>query len=69
MSEPIVQAYAGESGEVGAFPKTMIPMGRMGSEQDMAGTLLYLASRAGAYTNGDIIVLDGGRLGTFPSVN
>lgn len=68
MSEPIVKAYAGDSGEA-AFPKTMIPMGRMGSEQDMAGTLLYLASRAGAYTNGDVIVLDGGRLGTFPSVN
>ena len=47
----------------------MIPMGRMGSEEDMAGTLLYYASRAGAYTNGDVIVVDGGRLNTFPCVN
>ncbi|RYP08782.1 hypothetical protein DL764_001693 [Monosporascus ibericus] len=40
---------------------------RPGDEQDMAGAILYLASRAGAYCNGAVIVSDGGRLGTFPS--
>ncbi|KAG9251255.1 uncharacterized protein F5Z01DRAFT_288502 [Emericellopsis atlantica] len=69
MSEPIVKRYAGSSGTPGAVPTSMIPMGRMGSEEDMAGTLLYYASRAGAYTNGDVIVVDGGRLNTFPCVN
>lgn len=39
----------------------------MGDAQDMAGTVLYLVSRAGAYLNGNVTVLDGGRLGTFPS--
>ncbi|MDP1931735.1 MAG: SDR family oxidoreductase [Gammaproteobacteria bacterium] len=36
------------------------PLGRIGSPADIAGTLLYLASRAGAYTNGAIIPVDGG---------
>ncbi|RYP43366.1 hypothetical protein DL768_009960 [Monosporascus sp. mg162] len=40
---------------------------RPGDEQDMAGAILYLASRAGAYCNGAVIVSDGGRLGNFPS--
>lgn len=46
--------------------KTVVPLGRMGDEQDMGGQILYLASRAGAYCNGNIIVVDGGRLTTFP---
>lgn len=68
MSEPIVKAYAGESGEPGAIPREMVPMGRMGDEKDMGGTILYLASRGGAYTNGDVLIVDGGRLGNFPSL-
>lgn len=69
MSAPVVKTYSGESGGPGALPTTMVPLGRMGDEKDMGGTLLYLASRAGAYTNGEVVNLDGGRLGTFPSVN
>ncbi len=37
-----------------------VPMGRVGRPEDMAGTLLYLAGRAGAYTTGAIVPLDGG---------
>lgn len=36
------------------------PQGRIGTPQDMAGLAIFLASRAGAYTNGCIIPLDGG---------
>lgn len=49
------------SGE-GAFERSFLPAGRLGDEQDMGGTVLYLVSRAGAYCNGLILVVDGGRL-------
>ncbi|BGP30548.1 hypothetical protein JCM10296v2_002303 [Rhodotorula toruloides] len=44
-----------------------VPAGRAGSEEDMGGTFLYLASRAGQYTNGVILPVDGGTLSTNPS--
>ncbi|KAH7020867.1 uncharacterized protein B0I36DRAFT_376998 [Microdochium trichocladiopsis] len=59
MSAPIIAK--------GGIGRDMIPLMRPGDEQDMAGTILYLASRAGAYCNGTVILSDGGRLGTFPS--
>lgn len=37
-----------------------IPRGRSGEAEDIAGTALYLCSRAGAWTCGHTIVLDGG---------
>ncbi|WP_368070982.1 SDR family oxidoreductase [Nitriliruptor sp.] len=37
-----------------------IPRGRLGEVEDLAGTLIYLASRAGAYTTGAIVPVDGG---------
>ena len=70
MAAPIVQAAGGsmEGGSVIPVDNRVVPLGRMGDEADMAGQILYLASRAGAYLNGNTIVVDGGRLGTFPSV-
>ncbi|KAG2184363.1 hypothetical protein INT43_000272 [Umbelopsis isabellina] len=37
-----------------------VPVGRIGSPEDIAGTAIYLSSRAGQYTNGAVIVVDGG---------
>lgn len=37
-----------------------IPLGRIGTPQDVAGSCLFLSSRAGAYVNGATITLDGG---------
>ncbi|KAL1899791.1 hypothetical protein Sste5346_002657 [Sporothrix stenoceras] len=48
--------------------KEHVPLGRIGDQQDMAGTILYLVSRAGAFLNGNVVLLDGGRLGTFPGM-
>ncbi|KAM5467959.1 hypothetical protein MauCBS54593_005241 [Microsporum audouinii] len=37
-----------------------IPLGRIGTPQDVAGACLFLSSRAGAYINGSTITVDGG---------
>lgn len=37
-----------------------IPAGRIGSEEDMAGTAIFLASRAGDYVMGSAVTVDGG---------
>ncbi|CUS15276.1 unnamed protein product [Tuber aestivum] len=40
--------------------ESAIPLHRIGAPQDVAGTCLFLASRAGAYVNGATITVDGG---------
>ncbi|KAI8084525.1 uncharacterized protein BX664DRAFT_337184 [Halteromyces radiatus] len=39
-----------------------IPTSRVGSPEDIAGTCLYLSSRAGQYTTGAVFPVDGGSL-------
>ncbi|KAF2434350.1 NAD(P)-binding protein [Tothia fuscella] len=66
-SEISAGLLAGKGGtEEGSFPQSFIPAERTGDEQDMAGTILYMASRAGAYCNALILVIDGGRLTLLP---
>ncbi len=36
------------------------PLGRWGEPDDLAGTVIYLASEASAYVNGHLLVVDGG---------
>jgi len=43
------------------------PSRRNGAPEDVAGTALFLSSRAGAYVNGATIALDGGHLVSMPS--
>lgn len=38
-----------------------VPMGRLGRADDIAGALLFLTGRSGAYTSGAIIPVDGGQ--------
>jgi NAD(P)-dependent dehydrogenase (short-subunit alcohol dehydrogenase family) len=40
-----------------------VPLGRIGTPEDIVGTTLFLASRAGAYLTGTVIPLDGGITG------
>jgi NAD(P)-dependent dehydrogenase (short-subunit alcohol dehydrogenase family) len=40
-----------------------VPLGRIGSPDDIAGLTLFLASRAGSYMTGTVIPLDGGITG------
>jgi 3-oxoacyl-[acyl-carrier protein] reductase len=51
-----------------AFPEMLaeelrrVPMGRMGTPDDVAGAVLYLCSRAAAYVTGSVLAVDGGYL-------
>ncbi|QSZ36120.1 hypothetical protein DSL72_007245 [Monilinia vaccinii-corymbosi] len=51
----------------GVFTRDQIPLKRVGTEEDMAGCTLFLASKAGAYCTSALIVIDGGRLSIMPS--
>jgi NAD(P)-dependent dehydrogenase (short-subunit alcohol dehydrogenase family) len=51
----------------GSVPKEIIPLTRAGTEQDIAGVILWMAGTAGGYLNGNIVVTDGGRLGSMPA--
>ncbi len=48
--------------EAGTAIKREIPMGRFGNAGDLDGALLLLASDAGSYITGAIIVVDGGQV-------
>jgi 2-deoxy-D-gluconate 3-dehydrogenase len=37
-----------------------VPAGRIGTDEDMAGTAVFLASRAGDYVVGSTVTVDGG---------
>ncbi|KAH7131696.1 short-chain dehydrogenase [Dactylonectria estremocensis] len=39
-----------------------IPARRFGGDEEMTGAILYLTSRSGSYSNGSILITDGGRL-------
>ncbi|KAI9883889.1 MAG: transcriptional repressor general negative regulator of transcription subunit 4 [Watsoniomyces obsoletus] len=52
----------------GSMPKEWLSSQRAGSELDMAGTILYMASRAGGYIDGSDLLVDGGRLSTVPAI-
>ncbi|KAJ5116232.1 hypothetical protein N7456_000580 [Penicillium angulare] len=39
-----------------------IPARRFGGDEEMTGAILYMASRAGSYSNGLVLTTDGGRL-------
>lgn len=69
MSAPIVKGYGGDpaSGESVAVDRAAVPLGRTGDEKEMIGTVLWMVSAAGAYCNGNVVVVDGGRLGTQPT--
>lgn len=52
-------AYIMPGGDTSGISQ-FIPIGRPGSPSDIVGTVVYLAARAGAYTTGAIIKVDGG---------
>ncbi|CAG8643727.1 14523_t:CDS:2 [Funneliformis mosseae] len=46
----------------GEIISSEVPLGRIGAAEDIAGTAIYLSSKAGAFTNGATITVDGGMI-------
>jgi NAD(P)-dependent dehydrogenase (short-subunit alcohol dehydrogenase family) len=47
--------------------EAVIPLGRVGRPEEIGGTVVYLASRAGAFTTGTVLAVDGGITGCTSS--
>lgn len=62
-----VEGHKEDFADAHAMPQDRCPAERTGSEQDFAGTVLFMASRAGAYLNGETLVSDGGRMSQLPA--
>ena len=69
MSDHVFKDQGIEGGGItdDSVPRSLVPLGRSGSEQDFAGMVVWLASAAGGYINGSMIVTDGGRVGSVPA--
>ena len=58
--ESRMMAFALETPEGRAAVADSVPMGRIGTPEDVAGAVIFLCSRAGAYLTGAVIPVDGG---------
>jgi NAD(P)-dependent dehydrogenase (short-subunit alcohol dehydrogenase family) len=61
--ESKMMAFFLENPEAREAIEAGVPLGRIGSPEDVAGLTQFLASRAGAYLTGAVIPLDGGITG------
>ena len=51
-----------ENPVLGAWVRSRVPAGRYGDPAEMAGVVVYLASRASDLVTGQVVSLDGGTL-------
>jgi NAD(P)-dependent dehydrogenase (short-subunit alcohol dehydrogenase family) len=58
--ESKMMEYMLESDDTRAMVVDQVPRKRIGTAEDIAGTVIFLASRAGAFTTGATIPVDGG---------
>jgi NAD(P)-dependent dehydrogenase (short-subunit alcohol dehydrogenase family) len=58
--ESKMMAYRLDDPDSRKMVEASVPRRRIGSPEDVAGTVIFLASRAGAFTTGAVIPVDGG---------
>jgi NAD(P)-dependent dehydrogenase (short-subunit alcohol dehydrogenase family) len=58
--ESRMMAFVLDDPDTRAAVERSVPRGRIGSPEDVAGTTLFLCSRAGAYLTGAVVPVDGG---------
>jgi NAD(P)-dependent dehydrogenase (short-subunit alcohol dehydrogenase family) len=63
LFESRMSAFILENPEIAEIATATIPLKRIGRPEEIGGTAVYLASRAGGYTTGAVLVVDGGRAG------
>ncbi|MGW0175572.1 SDR family oxidoreductase [Rhodococcus sp. NPDC003322] len=59
-----MMAFVLDDPELKSAVEGSVPLGRIGTPEDIAGTAIFLSSRAGAYLTGTVIPVDGGLSGT-----
>jgi NAD(P)-dependent dehydrogenase (short-subunit alcohol dehydrogenase family) len=69
MANQIFEDRGVEGGGVseGSHPASLIPLTRSGSEEDLAGLIIWMSSASGGYINGAMMLTDGGRVGSVPA--
>src|SRR5436190_17112301 len=63
MFESKMTAFIANEPAIAEAANAMIPLKRMGRPEEIGGSAVYLASRAGGYTTGEVLIVDGGRTG------
>lgn len=70
LNELVIAGAVGEARTMGCFVnfgaawRTVTPLGRMGTPDEVAHTVLYLASAMSSFTTGVGLLIDGGRVAT-----
>ncbi|KIX95092.1 uncharacterized protein Z520_09008 [Fonsecaea multimorphosa CBS 102226] len=67
MSVPLLQSFGNDIQSGEEISRFEMPVCRAGTEGDVASTILYMASPAGAFLNGSILLSDGGRTSITPA--